>query len=971
MALFWSGVESQQVYHAFTVDPTALVTFALPASKESLDSGTIAAECSYRIRINSTDTRTEDNDNCSHAILLACPTNGPLEYESPLRFHLLQEPVWNLFQYAIILVISGCLVFGMHRCGRTRIASGKDIGIFLRVFCHRLDHQDSHKKIGTDDRINFIGKQVKAVTHFFKYFNTRKQQCGKDGATLLSWTYCFGFVMASMVILVITDTKGQVNLTTVLLLMFFIFIVSIVNFFSHIKKNELRGHCSEKTLFIKMDRSKFNPEENPMYFLLQKVPRATDINPIRNVAKLEALEEQLQVAKETKKMLQDATGLENNNKIAQYSRKIAELDKDIGKEVAALKRKINYSAFITFKTYKDALDAKNQLGSQGMKVEWAPPVQDCQWSKLHDNGTWCSVLSFSLNLVTYIVRALVVVLGTSIMIWLFETFPPKNDIIRDQLRPIMTMICMGISFILGTTHTNSQSGLFWSALVEMILTEIILPSFSLMDPHELLLWLTTSPCKFTRILLCSFRQDLGKLFSALIIRWTFIKSAILITRLSEIFHSVRIKLTARCNEENSVLYRRRTVNYDIGLRYAELQVQAIATLIGYFSYPPIVIISAICMGVRYIVDFYNVCYIFTPTSSGPEMHRYPVYCALTICPWMCVLLFLYIFAYQPSITEETPLWELITTIILSSLFFLTVICWLKKRFFSSPKKIAKDTGPNTPKYASPIWTLYAPNEDINREISGITRDHTAIDIELKDEIIPSELGKIMKGVFYFFIAFLAVGLVIVLPIRYYLLVPDIQIVSVGQVELAGPSEYTLEMYQGRLPWALMNNYCCGRNVGENFGTLNIETQCEDMLIDSVIRSNFYNVFKNLKPNQRLMWTGGYYNLRESDNFLWVDPTAKTDYRNFCMNQTIIIANAKRRNEDFLYIVKDYRGEGDACWQVYSLMELSGFYDGRPNQWNEPGPRLPFVCKFVSPLDAELLMRRLTPQIAVSRFSQLL
>ena len=364
MALFWSGVESQQVYHAFTVDPTALVTFALPASKESLDSGTIAAECSYRIRINSTDTRTEDNDNCSHAILLACPTNGPLEYESPLRFHLLQEPVWNLFQYAIILVISGCLVFGMHRCGRTRIASGKDIGIFLRVFCHRLDHQDSHKKIGTDDRINFIGKQVKAVTHFFKYFNTRKQQCGKDGATLLSWTYRFGFVMASMVIFVITDTKGQVNLTTVLLLMFFIFIVSIVNFFNHITKNELRGHCSEKTLFIKMDRSKFNPEENPMYFLLQKVPRATDINPIRNVAKLEALEEQLQVAKETKKMLQDATGLENTNKIAQYNTKIAELDEEIGKEVIALKRKKNYSAFITFKTYKDAVDAKSQLSKK-------------------------------------------------------------------------------------------------------------------------------------------------------------------------------------------------------------------------------------------------------------------------------------------------------------------------------------------------------------------------------------------------------------------------------------------------------------------------------------------------------------------------------------------------------------------------------------------------------------------------------
>ena len=144
-----------------------------------------------------------------------------------------------------------------------------------------------------------------------------------------------------------------------------------------------------------------------------------------------------------------------------------------------------------------------------------------------------------------------------------------------------------------------------------------------------------------------------------------------------------------------------------------------------------------------------------------------------------------------------------------------------------------------------------------------------------------------------------------------------------------------------------------------------------MIIDSVIRSNIHNIFKNLKPNQHLMWTGGYYNLRESDHFLCVDPTAKTEYHNFCENQTMIIANGKKKFEYFLYIVKDYRGEGDACWQVYSLMELSGFYDGRPNQWNEPGPRLPFVCKFVSPLDEELLMRRLTPQIAVSRFSQLL
>ena len=46
-----------------------------------------------------------------------------------------------------------------------------------------------------------------------------------------------------------------------------------------------------------LDRTKFKASENPMDFLLKKVSRATNINPIRNVDKLESLEEQLQVAK--------------------------------------------------------------------------------------------------------------------------------------------------------------------------------------------------------------------------------------------------------------------------------------------------------------------------------------------------------------------------------------------------------------------------------------------------------------------------------------------------------------------------------------------------------------------------------------------------------------------------------------------------------------------------------------------------
>ena len=178
MVLFWSGVESYPVpmnrkeYHTTedlpTVeDPSALVTFAPPASKESLDSGTIAAECSYSNRFipNSSNTR---NNNCSHAILLACPRNQRWEDESPLRFQLLKEPTGNLFLYATILVISGCLAFGLYQWGRNRIANGKDIGIFLRVFSHRLENQDSHKKNRNGRWDQFYWKTSKSSHTFFQ-----------------------------------------------------------------------------------------------------------------------------------------------------------------------------------------------------------------------------------------------------------------------------------------------------------------------------------------------------------------------------------------------------------------------------------------------------------------------------------------------------------------------------------------------------------------------------------------------------------------------------------------------------------------------------------------------------------------------------------------------------------------------------------------------------------------------------------
>ena len=92
------------------------------------------------------------------------------------------------------------------------------------------------------------------------------------------------------------------------------------------------------------------------------------------------------------------------------------------------------------------------------------------------------------------------------------------------------------------------------------------------------------------------------------------------------------------------------------------------------------------------------------------------------------------------------------------------------------------------------------------------------------------------------------------------------------------------------------------------GSLSIRSKCEDSLIDEAIRQNEKTVFKNLDPSMRLFWTGGFYNLTESDNWKWSDEKEREQYKyeNFCKNQTEIIHLAKRKKETFLYIVKDFR-----------------------------------------------------------------
>ena len=159
------------------------------------------------------------------------------------------------------------------------------------------------------------------------------------------------------------------------------------------------------------------------------------------------------------------------------------------------------------------------------------PSQVIQWEKLHEYDAPWYRPTFLWIFSLYVLRALLTIVGCSAIVLFCKTFFTYDKIVLDQLRPLLTWFCMSISLIFGMLHTrktNVQSGIFWTTLVDFIVTEIILPSFSLMDPHELWLWLTTSQCKITRILVCTFRQDLGKALCILIIQWTFLQSVMLI-----------------------------------------------------------------------------------------------------------------------------------------------------------------------------------------------------------------------------------------------------------------------------------------------------------------------------------------------------------------------------------------------------------------------------------------------------------
>ena len=88
-------------------------------------------------------------------------------------------------------------------------------GCFLLVFSHSF-YTNAHQKAQK------IAQETNGISQY-----------GKDGPTLMSWIYQSGWVIASLLILANYDSKGQVNLVTVLPLMLVVFMVGIAGFYYH------------------------------------------------------------------------------------------------------------------------------------------------------------------------------------------------------------------------------------------------------------------------------------------------------------------------------------------------------------------------------------------------------------------------------------------------------------------------------------------------------------------------------------------------------------------------------------------------------------------------------------------------------------------------------------------------------------------------------------------------------------------
>lgn len=602
------------------------------------------------------------------------------------------------------------------------------------------------------------------------------------------------------------------------------------------------------------------------------------------------------------------------------------------------------AAFVTFRTREHAVRARKHLihhrTLRGWLVEWAPPSRDIVWSNLHQKGSPTCLLKM---IIQYFFSILLPLAGSTIVVETLKLLVDQQNIFYIALRysksilTIVFLVVVRVCPAFQVDHMRKSSahlGFFFSSLIIIVVSEIVLPMLNFKDIWNSIIWTRTDPNVLNHWirLQCIFRPDLGSEMAISVIEWNLCHSFFILPRVTQWINRLWLRLT----ESPKTQYPFRRDKFDIGERYSQLVAQFVITCVGYFTFPPIIPISVLCLVVGYVIDRYTMVQIHRPTYSGANVHRWAILFVLLMLVIQSVLLF-----YKNVLMVEKELQlvgdsAVITLLVGLHSFFCVVSIVAQFLLYSRTTRdgvIAQDDEAQS--YVPPPLRSHT-GEQFNVPIEKTRKQPK---LQKQDTNKKSRSISSITVVCYTFLVPLIVAFIIVTTIRFTF-VPKVVYSKTNNVStmLNG----NLSLYSGRVPYSIMHEVC---QNGASW--LTIRSRCADILVDNAVRNNKSSPFQKTDEERRLLWTGGFFDLTTGDHWQWLDKNAKTEYSNFCFaNQTTeIVAKAKQMGVSMLYIVKDYTGNkfdknGRACWQIYHKNELTAMGFSFPADSN---PRLTFAC----------------------------
>lgn len=790
-------------------------------------------------------------------------------------------------------------------------------------------------------------------------------RCGMSGYCLIS----FGESLIILLIIMTIISVAVINFEFIKfieerLCLLLCFIVSLVIFHFHgCRTNLLRSvNQNLKTLLI----SARNPDDCNESILLNRFPSSTEVKMLKRFDKLEELYKDLQntiaVQKVLRKKLAKGKPVRQNlfkkpfDTTEFYKEKEKEIRKQIDEELKKIDKQSGTYAYVTFPTREIAEETYQNI-SHPYQAKWAPPVEDIVWAANHKQGKWHLFKMIVVN----IAKVLFTLLLSSMLLALIRLVN-TDDTGGWYLRPLFNIISLFLVISLDQINHARKStthlGLFFSTLVILVVSEVFLPMFSFKNIYDFFQWMAADVDHDLR-LLCIFRPDLGAEMALTILGMTLIFNRFIIDRIAKYVCYFYYLVTSATALEAKIKLKRRDKHYEIGICYAEMIAQFLMTLIGCVTYPPIIRISLVCMIIRVLIDK-HMCNVFPNTVTGINIHRWAIFCATFCFVITCGLVLIKPLLVLGEYVDTEETYFCIKVFIAGNVFvfFVVTIAVLTWHFSQSQMANGSEQSEDCKSYDPPFYTKLkrmqdvAPDEESNFDDNEEqTQQEEGVINKRIDTSISFTLQKKLK-----YLAIFGGYCVCVLVFPFWLFfmlfhVPEIAYSNLANDSLIVESPYKHALYTGRVPYETMVDVCSRKNQDTlNFNWLTLESRCEDILLDQSIRDHQDMVFKNLQPSQRMIWTGGLFNLTESEKWKWLNPKATTKYENFCNNTNLSfqIAKAKVNNDTLLYIIKDYtngnlKRSGLGCWQVYSRRDLDdiGFNVGSVLI---NSPRLPFVCK---------------------------